>query len=84
MNSDTIRDYLRRAEMNEAQAEALSRIFAEMATKSDLLQLEERMRAELATLRTEIANLRAEMTWKMIAIVGFFATVSTLLNLFAG
>lgn len=48
MNSDTIRDYLRRAEMNEAQAEALSRIFAEMATKSDLLQLEERMRAELA------------------------------------
>lgn len=84
MNSDTIRDYLRRAEMNEAQAEALSRIFAEMATKSDLLQLEERMRAELATLRTEIANLRAEMTWKLIAIVGFFATASTLLNLFAG
>ncbi len=88
MNPETIRDYLVRAEMKEAQAEALSRIFSEMATKSDVVQLEERMRAdlrtELAELRTEIANLRSEMTWKMVAIVGFFATASTLLNLFVG
>ncbi len=37
--------------MNESQADALSRIFAEMATKCDVLQLEGRMRAELSTLR---------------------------------
>lgn len=70
MNPETIRDYLKRTEMNEAQAEALSRIFAEMATKSDLIELEGR--------------LRADITWKMIAIVGFFATASTVLNLFVG
>lgn len=66
MNPETIRDYLQRAEMSEAQAEALSRIFAEMATKSDL------------------ADLRTDLTWKMIAVVGFFATASTLMNLFLG
>ncbi len=77
MNPDTIRDYLVRAEMNDAQAEALSRIFSEMATKSDLVQLDERVRANLS-------ELRADLTWKMIAIVGFFATASTLLNLFVG
>lgn len=84
MNPDTIRDYLLRAEMKDAQAEALSRIFAELATKSDLIQLEQRMRAELKNLRIELADLRSELTWKMIAIVGFFATASTLLNIFVG
>lgn len=77
MKHDTIRDYLIRSDMKEGQAEALARIFSEMATKSDLNSLEQRMRSELA-------NMRAELTWKMIAIVGFFATASTLLNLFAG
>jgi len=48
-----------------------------MATKSDLVQFEERMRANLS-------ELRADMISKMIAIVGFFATASTLLNLFVG
>lgn len=84
MNPDTIRDYLLRAEMKDAQAEAFSRIFAELATKSDLIQLEQRMRAELKNLRIELADLRSELTWKMIAIVGFFATASTLLNIFVG
>lgn len=77
MNPDTIRDHLLRADMNDAQAHALSQIFAEMATKSDLVQFEERMRANLS-------ELRADMISKMIAIVGFFATASTLLNLFVG
>lgn len=81
--------------MNEAQADTVSLVFAEMATRSDLLQLEERMIAELATIRadlrteraeirTELVDLRSEMTWQMIVIVGFFATASTLLNLFVG
>lgn len=63
--------------MNDAKAHALSQIFTEMATKSDLVQFEERMRANLS-------ELRADMIWRMIAIVGSFATASTLLNLFVG
>jgi len=64
MDRELIRDYLQQTEMKQPQAEALSRIFAEMATKSDLTQLESRL------------------TWRTIAIVGFFATVTTLLNAF--
>ena len=71
MNHETIRDYLIRADMKDGQAEALSRIFAEMATKSDLKllrrdidNLEERMRAEFSALRgevrTELATVRGE------------------------
>ena len=102
MNPDTIRDYLKRSEMNDAQAEALSRIFAEMATKHDLAvmegrltDMEGRLRVEMTHLkadlqietqaiRAEMQALRADLTWKMIAIVGFFATASTVLNLFLG
>ncbi len=64
MNDETIRDYLIRSDMTEGQAEALSRIFAEMATKNDVRQLESRMRTELGELRgelrTEMAALRGE------------------------
>ena len=81
MHPDTIRDYLKRAEMNDAQAEALSRIFAEMATKHDL-RIE--MTSLKADLQVEMQRLRAELTWKMIAIVGFFATASTVLTLYMG
>ena len=91
MHPDTIRDYLKRAEMNDAQAEALSRIFAEMATKHDLTQvegrlveMEGRLRVEMTLLKTDLQSLRAELTWKMIAIVGFFATASTVLTLYMG
>lgn len=75
MNSTTIRDYLRHTDMDEAQAEALSRIFAEMATKNDLLVLEERVAGQMA-------HLKADLTWRMIAIIGFFGTVITILNAF--
>ena len=91
MHPDTIRDYLKRSEMNDAQAEALSRIFAEMATKHDLTQvegrlveMEGRLRVEMTLLKTDLQSLRAELTWKMIAIVGFFATASTVLTLYMG
>ena len=88
MHPDTIRDYLKRAEMNDAQAEALSRVFAEMATKHDLTQMESRLRVEMtslkADLQVELQRLRAELTWKMIAIVGFFATASTVLTVYMG
>ncbi len=95
MNPNTIRDYLQRTAMDEAQAEALSRIFAEMATRSDVLileekvgSLEERIEQRFVTLEEkftgQMARLQADLTWKMIAIVGFFGTVITMLNAFIG
>jgi len=132
MNPDTIRDYLQRTAMDEAQAEALSRIFAEMATRSDLLILEKNVDSRGLSLEGKIdvlsrlprredlvrsssfeekidvrfrafeeriehrfvaleekftgqmARLQADLTWKMIAIVGFFGTVITILNAFIG
>ncbi len=43
MKRQIIQDYLQRAEMNEAQATALSHILEEMATRSEILRLEDRM-----------------------------------------
>lgn len=77
MEKTTIQDYLLTSGMDKTQAEALSNILGEMVTRSHL-------RAELEQLRTDLEHLRADLTWKIIAIVGFFATVSTLLNIFAG
>ena len=61
--------------MAESQAEALSRILAEMATRSDLLVLEHRLTGQMA-------QLESRLTWRMIAVVGFFATAATILNVF--
>jgi hypothetical protein len=75
MERELLRDYLEKSGMDALQADALSRIFADMearlATKADLAQL-----------RLEMAEMKADLTWRMIAIVGFFATAATLLNLF--
>jgi hypothetical protein len=57
-------------EMEKAQADALSHILAEMASKADL--------------EREIERLQADLTWRMIAVVGFFGTIMTLLNAFIG
>lgn len=69
MEKTTIQDYLLISGMDKTQAEALSNILGEMVTRSHL--------------RAELERLRADLTWKIIAIVGFFATASTLLNIFA-
>ena len=110
MDRDLIQDYLQRARMEEAQAQALSRILVEMATKSELVALEERLTSkiealearftlqmealetrfasQMAQLRAEImgqmAQLESRLTWRMIAVVGFFATAATVLNAFIG
>jgi len=121
MDRELIQDYLQRAQMHEAQAEALSRIFAEMGTKSDLLvlnrdvsgrmeslearlsgrmeslearlmskmeSLESRLMGQMAQQKAEtgvqMAQLESRLTWRMIAVVGFFATAATILNAFIG
>lgn len=68
MDRELIQDYLQGTGMNDAQAEALSRIFNEMATKQDLDK--------------KLEALKADLTWRMIAMTVFLATVMTLLNLF--
>ena len=50
------------------QAEALSRILAEMATKNDLALLRQELRAD-------IQSLKADLTWRFVAGIGFFAAV---------
>jgi hypothetical protein len=66
MDKAIVQDYLKQAGMEQAQAEALSHILAEMATKADL------------------ERLKADLTWRMIAVVGLFGTIITLLNAFIG
>lgn len=65
--------------MDALQADALSRILADiearLATKEDLAYVK-------GELQVQMAEMKADLTWRMIAIVGFFATAATLLNLF--
>jgi hypothetical protein len=45
MDRETMQDYLEKSGLNQEQAHALSRIFAEMATKSDLQLLSQKFDA---------------------------------------
>lgn len=59
--------------MEASQAETLSRILADMesrlATKHDI-----------AELRGEMAEMKADLTWRMVAIVTLFGTVISIVN----
>lgn len=63
----------------EIQADALSRVFADLtatfATKQGLAKLE-------GELRTELATMEARMTWRIIGAMGFLAGLLTLLDRF--
>lgn len=61
--------------MSHIQAEALSRILDEMATKKDLGLLRQELRVDLQTLK-------ADLTWRFLAMIGFFAVVMTAIDLF--
>lgn len=68
MDKDLVQDYLQRSGMNDAQAEALSRILDQMATKEHL--------------EMKLESLKADLTWRMIAMTVFLATIITMLNVF--
>jgi len=70
MDRNLVQDYLQRSGMDAAQADALSRILADMETR-------------LAS-KEDLAAMKADLTWRMIAVVGFFGTVITMLNAFIG
>jgi hypothetical protein len=58
MNSELLQDYLLKSGMNAPQAEALSRVFADVATKDDLKSLEGSLQADMRTLE---GRLRADL-----------------------
>jgi hypothetical protein len=66
MNSELLQDYLLKSGMNAPQAEALSRVFADMATKDDLKRLEGNLQADMRTFEGRVmADLRmVEARWK--------------------
>lgn len=75
MNERGVQNYLERAGMETSQAEALAHILSDMATKSDLAQLEHKIDAKLSAMK-------ADLTWRMIALFAFFGTIMTVLDAF--
>ena len=61
MKPDTIRDYLQRAEMEEGQAEALSLIIGELATRGDMIRLEDRVAAFESTIHLRFRAFEEKM-----------------------
>ena len=93
MDRQLTRYYLQQSGMQPSQAEMLSAILDEMATRSELQEFRSEMRAELRDVRSEIQVLRADMvselkslearlSWRFIAGIAFFASVMTVLDLF--
>ena len=69
--------------MTDALREARELDLAQLATKPDLAQLEANLRAEIATVRTEIASLENRLTVRLGAMtVGGFAIVAAMVALF--
>lgn len=87
MDRELIQDYLQRTGMKDAQTEALSRNMGQLATKDDLTNQIDAVRSELRVLEERVEKkleaLKAVLTWRMIAMTIFLATVMTLLNLYA-
>jgi hypothetical protein len=82
MGRELVEDYLNRAGMSANQAEALSRILAEMATKSDVLLLEQKLIAMEQKFEKRLSELESRLTGRIVAIVAFLAAVMTLLEVF--
>jgi hypothetical protein len=77
MDLELIRDYLQRSGVKQEQARALSRIFDEMATKSDLTVLEKK----IEELRAEMARMETRLSWRIISVVIFMSTVLALVEI---
>lgn len=82
MERDLVRDYLEKSGMNDAQADALSRIFDHMATKNDLALLEQKLEGRFLALEKKIEAVKGELTWRMFAVVALLGAVMTLVDVF--
>lgn len=91
MDRELIRDYLKRSMFTEVQAEALSRVFADLtgtfATKTDLGELKSELKTEIGNLRTELktglSDMETRLTWRIIGAMAFLAALLQLLDRFA-
>ncbi|MEX0599434.1 MAG: hypothetical protein WD423_00385 [Rhodothermales bacterium] len=66
MDRELIKDYLGRSGMNAAQSETLSHILADMESR-------------LAT-KQDVVEMKADLTWRMVAIVTLFGTIISIVN----
>ena len=66
MDQELITDYFQKSGFTRMQADAASRVLAELTTREDL------------------ARLKAELTWRIIAATGFLAALMALLDVFTG
>lgn len=82
MDRDLVRDYLEKSGMNDAQADALSRIFDQMATKNDLALLEQKLEGRFLALEKKMEAVKGELTWRMFAVVALLGAVMTLVDVF--
>jgi hypothetical protein len=70
LDQELITDYFQKSGFTKMQADAASRVLAELTTREDLARLK--------------AELKAELTWRIIAATGFLATLMALLDVFTG
>lgn len=83
MKQELLREYFTRSEFTMTQAEALAAIMSEfreeVATKDDIAILRAELRGEF---RSEIASLKADLTWRFLVLLTFFSTAMTLFDRF--
>ena len=72
-----------KAEIGELRSEMkaeIDELRAEM--KADIAELRAETKAEIGELRVEIQKFRADMTWRMVVVVGGLLGLFTALDLF--
>jgi hypothetical protein len=90
---DTLRDYMEKSEFTPVQADALSRILSQMATKTDLqlavkdlennlVAVENKLQESIHRVELNVHRLEAKMSRWMITILVTMAALITLLNYF--
>lgn len=67
MKRETIQDYLEKSGMGQQQADTLSRILDEMATKSDIVALDQKIDHRFSLLGQRITDLEQRIDEQFIA-----------------
>ena len=80
---------LEEAGMDTPQAEAVTEtvrtaVVQGVATKADIADLRTEVKADIADLRTDLEKLRADLTWRMVLVVGALLALATALDRLLG
>ena len=88
MDKELVDDYLKRTGMEAAQAEALAQILGQTATQEQMdahfAALEAELAAGLADVDKKLADLKSDLTWRLVALMTVFAAIVTLLDRLVG